>query len=120
MLLGNSKNELSEIVAALEALLSRDTILTRRQLAEKSEQANVPVAESSLATMASRGIGADLHQVREPLPVSVGRLRRLGGQQIDGGALYLRTSCEGRSVMAHTKNPVAGGDRASEDVMRGG
>ena len=57
MPLGNSKNELSEIVAALEALLSRDTILTRRQLAEKSKEANVPVAESSLASMASRGTG---------------------------------------------------------------
>jgi hypothetical protein len=57
MSLGNSKNELSEIVAALEALLDRGTILTRRQLAEKSEQANVPVAESSLASMASRGNG---------------------------------------------------------------
>ncbi len=65
MSLGNSKNQLSEIVAALEALLDRDTILTRRQLAEKSEQANVPVAESSLASMASLA-GGQMAPIQPP------------------------------------------------------
>ncbi|MFO1124006.1 MAG: hypothetical protein U1E25_01085 [Methylocystis sp.] len=45
------------IPPSLASLLPADTLLTRRQLAVESSKIGVPVAESSLASMASRGTG---------------------------------------------------------------
>jgi hypothetical protein len=47
----------SAFLAKLEALFDPDTLFTRPQLAEAAKRANIPVAESSLASMASRGTG---------------------------------------------------------------
>jgi hypothetical protein len=45
------------VPATLAASLPPDTLLTRRQLAAESSKLGFPVAESSLASMASRGTG---------------------------------------------------------------
>jgi hypothetical protein len=45
------------VLASLAGSLSPDTLLTRRQLAVESSKIGVPVAESSLASMATRGTG---------------------------------------------------------------
>lgn len=45
------------VLAALSGSLPPDTLLTRRQLAVESSKIGVPVAESSLASMATRGTG---------------------------------------------------------------
>ncbi|GLI92987.1 helix-turn-helix transcriptional regulator [Methylocystis echinoides] len=45
------------IPPSLASLLPADTLLTRRELAEASSKAGLPVAEASLASMATRGTG---------------------------------------------------------------
>lgn len=50
-------SDFSSIMTALSAMLPGDTLLSRRELAEASSKAGLPVAEASLANMASRGVG---------------------------------------------------------------
>jgi hypothetical protein len=52
-----SSGDQSAFLAKLEALFDPDTLFTRPQLSEMAKRANIPVAESSLASMASRGTG---------------------------------------------------------------